>query len=154
MYTDCCSDAERLLWWTLRKHEREVPVTFDLLPPGNAAGAQVLRYVDGVCETIFDVRYQRVGYFMNKQMEGLPVGTGKALERRFGVDELMPIISLPAANRTAAQEDALKRAIAACRDALGAQPKKPHFPRPYAPPRRTPTGVSDAEVARYRAVIL
>ena len=109
-----------------------------------------MRYVDGVCETIFDARYQRVGYYMNKQMEGLPIGTGKALEKRFGVDEHMAIMTLPAANRTAAQQAALNRAIAACRDALGAKPKSPHFPRPYGPPRR---GAADHEAARYRAVM-
>ena len=66
--TSCCMDAERLLWWTARA--RALPLNTSLPPPGAAGLYVVLRYVEGVCETVLDERYERVVYLMKKIKEG------------------------------------------------------------------------------------
>ena len=114
MHSACCVDSERLLYYVLR--ESRLPVRFGLRLPGR--GYHVLRYVDGVCETILDARYDRFPYAIKKVEEGLPMATGLALRRALGHDSSANA-SAAALNSSPA---AAAAAMAVCRDALGAQP--------------------------------
>lgn len=103
-HVGCCTDSERLLWWTLQA--RQLPARFTLSPPGSRAGVHVLRYVDGVCETIFDARYTRWPFATKKVEEGLPYETGVALRAFF--------------TRSANVSDWSNATKSECRAALGA----------------------------------
>ena len=117
VFTDCCTDAERLLWWTARTHE--MPVELSLPAPG-VTSYSMLRSVEGVCDVIFDERYRKGSMWgWQKEREGLPWATGAALKARFGV------AAQHEANATAA--DALlrkQRALADCHAALETRPTR------------------------------
>ena len=49
----CCTNAEQLLWWSIR--QSGAPVSFVLPPPGRTYA--ILRYVEGVCESALDTRF-------------------------------------------------------------------------------------------------
>ena len=119
LYTDCCADAEHLLWHTIRT--RQMPYEYASLP---SPGKQhvLLRFVEGVCEAAFDPLYDTWQFATLKISEGLPFDTGIALRLAFGNGTMCTAfrggkcVRPPTSSPSVA---ARRRAVADCRAGLG-----------------------------------
>lgn len=76
----CCHTSEYLLWWTLRSRGARTRNNA-LMRPGSRF--HVLRYLQGVCETVLTHAYTRSSYVSRHELSGLPHETGLAIRALF-----------------------------------------------------------------------
>jgi len=119
--TGCCTDAERLLWWTVRTYG--MPSFLGSLPtPGSQH--HVLRIAENACDISFDVRFERWPYAMKVVSAGLPLTTAIGLRRVFGGKAMCTLRNgrcsrpLPDGKNETSVEDR-QTFTSACREALG-----------------------------------